>query len=97
MHQLRGGVCGNLETHARFPDRQHAFSSKGNRLGRPRVSVPQANIERLKREGLSLRAIAKQVGVSKTTILPAMYSRRYWSAWLAAIRGSIFQKLSCGH
>jgi DNA invertase Pin-like site-specific DNA recombinase len=52
------------------PDRP-GFSSKGNRLGRPRVTVPQAKIDRLKREGLSLRAIAKQVGVSKTTILRA--------------------------
>lgn len=33
--------------------------------------VPQAKIERLKRDGLSLRAVAKQVGVSKTTILRA--------------------------
>jgi hypothetical protein len=38
----------------------------------PRVSVPQGKVERLKREGLSLRAIARQIGVSKTTILRAM-------------------------
>jgi DNA invertase Pin-like site-specific DNA recombinase len=53
------------------PDRP-GFSSKGNRLGRPRVGVPRAKIERLKREGVSLREIARQVGVSKTTILRAL-------------------------
>jgi len=53
------------------PDRP-GFSSKGNRLGRPRVIVPQAKIERLKLEGLSLRAIAKQIGVSKTTVVRAL-------------------------
>jgi DNA invertase Pin-like site-specific DNA recombinase len=50
------------------PDKP-GYSSKGNRLGRPRVGVPVAKIERLKREGVSLREIARQVGVSKTTIL----------------------------
>jgi DNA invertase Pin-like site-specific DNA recombinase len=53
------------------PDKP-GFSSKGNRLGRPRVGVPVAKIERLKREGVSLREIARQVGVSKTTILRAL-------------------------
>lgn len=48
--------------------------AKGTRLGRPRVSVPQAKIERLKAQGLSLRAIAQQVGVSKTTIMRACAS-----------------------
>jgi IS30 family transposase len=31
-----------------------------------------AKIERLKREGVNLREIARQVGVSKTTILRAL-------------------------
>jgi DNA invertase Pin-like site-specific DNA recombinase len=53
------------------PDKP-GYSSKGNRLGRPRVGVPVAKIERLKREGVSLREIARQVGVSKTTILRAL-------------------------
>ena len=53
------------------PDKP-GFSSRGKRLGRPRVSVPQAKVERLKREGLSLRAIAREIGVSKTTILRAI-------------------------
>jgi len=53
------------------PDRP-GFSSKGNRLGRPRVGVPRAKIERLNREGVSLREIARQVRVSKTTILRAL-------------------------
>jgi DNA invertase Pin-like site-specific DNA recombinase len=53
------------------PDKP-GYSSKGNRLGRPRVGVPVAKIERLKREGVNLREIARQVGVSKTTILRAL-------------------------
>lgn len=48
--------------------------AKGVRLGRPRVIVPQAKVERLKHEGLSLRAIAKQLGVSKTTIMRSLSS-----------------------
>jgi hypothetical protein len=61
----------NPANHALHNPDKPGFSSRGDRLGRPRVLVPQGKIERLTREGLSLRAIAKQVGVSKTTILRA--------------------------
>jgi DNA invertase Pin-like site-specific DNA recombinase len=43
--------------------------AKGKKLGRPRVKVPVAAVERLRSEGLSWAAIAKQVGVDKATLL----------------------------
>lgn len=43
--------------------------AKGKRLGRPRLVVSRAKVERLHREGKSLRAIAKQMGVSKTSVM----------------------------
>jgi DNA invertase Pin-like site-specific DNA recombinase len=43
--------------------------AKGKRLGRPRHAYPQANVERLRRQGLSWGAIAKRTGIPKATLL----------------------------
>jgi len=40
----------------------------GKKLGRPRVSVDAEKIHSLRSKGLSLRAIAKETGVSRTTV-----------------------------
>ncbi len=40
----------------------------GKKLGRPRVSVDIEKIQQLRSQGLSLRAIAKETGVSRTTV-----------------------------
>jgi len=40
----------------------------GKKLGRPRVSVDTEKIHWLRSKGLSLRAIAKETGVSRTTV-----------------------------
>ncbi len=40
----------------------------GKKLGRPRVSVDTEKIHSLRSKGLSLRAIAKETGVSRTTV-----------------------------
>jgi len=40
----------------------------GKRLGRPKVEVDGEAIQRLRSEGLSLRAIARKMRVSRTTI-----------------------------
>jgi len=40
----------------------------GKRLGRPRVNVDVREIRQLRSEGLSLRAIASQVGISHTRV-----------------------------
>ena len=42
--------------------------SEGRKLGRPRVAVNPSEIARLKAEGLSLRAIARSLGVSEGTV-----------------------------
>ena len=42
---------------------------QGKRLGRPRVDVDHDTIAELKAQGLSLRAIAKETGVSHTTVM----------------------------
>ena len=41
---------------------------EGKTLGRPRVIVNRDKVARLKTEGLSVRAIAQQLGVSKSTV-----------------------------
>ena len=43
--------------------------NKGKRLGRPRVPVDAKEIQRLRSQGLSLRAIGRKIGVSRTTVL----------------------------
>jgi DNA invertase Pin-like site-specific DNA recombinase len=43
--------------------------AKGKRLGRPRVSVSATKVQELRREGLTLRDIAKRCRVSKTTVI----------------------------
>jgi DNA invertase Pin-like site-specific DNA recombinase len=43
--------------------------AKGKRLGRPRQVFPQAQMERLRAEGLSWAAIARRIGVPKSTLL----------------------------
>ncbi len=40
----------------------------GKKLGRPRAVVDAEEVQRLRSEGLSLRAIAKETGVSRTTV-----------------------------
>ena len=40
----------------------------GTKLGRPRVGVDRRRIARLRAEGLSLRQIAEQTGISRTTV-----------------------------
>jgi len=40
----------------------------GKRLGRPRVKVDVQEILRMRSQGLSLRAIAKETGISRTTV-----------------------------
>jgi len=40
----------------------------GKKLGRPKASVDTETIHRLRSKGLSLRAIAKETGVSRTTV-----------------------------
>jgi len=46
--------------------------AKGKRLGRPRVSVSAAKVQELRREGLTLRDIAKRCHVSKTSVIRAL-------------------------
>jgi DNA invertase Pin-like site-specific DNA recombinase len=43
--------------------------AKGKRLGRPRHSYPQGQVERLRAEGLSWGEIAKRTGIPKATLL----------------------------
>jgi DNA invertase Pin-like site-specific DNA recombinase len=40
----------------------------GKRLGRPRLSIDLEKIQKLRSQGLSLRAIAKATGISRTTV-----------------------------
>jgi len=46
----------------------------GKKLGRPRVAVDTEKIHRLRSKGLSLRAIAKETGVSRTTVSDVLSS-----------------------
>jgi DNA invertase Pin-like site-specific DNA recombinase len=46
----------------------------GRRLGRPRVVVDADKVRALRAEGLSLRAIAAQTGVSSTTVMEILRS-----------------------
>jgi len=46
----------------------------GKKLGRPRASVDTEKIHRLRSKGLSLRAIAKETGVSRTTVSDVLSS-----------------------
>jgi DNA invertase Pin-like site-specific DNA recombinase len=41
---------------------------QGNKLGRPALSVDTDQIRQLRSEGLSLRAIERQIGISHTKI-----------------------------
>ena len=43
--------------------------AKGKRLGRPRHSYPQGQVERLRADGLSWGEIAKRTGIPKATLL----------------------------
>jgi len=40
----------------------------GKKLGRPRVEVDPAQIQKMRSRGLSLRAIGKQIGISRTKV-----------------------------
>jgi len=42
--------------------------SEGRRLGRPKVAVNPADIARLRAQGLSLRAIARQLGIGDGSV-----------------------------
>jgi len=46
----------------------------GKKLGRPRATVDTEKIHRLRSKGLSLRAIAKETGVSRTTVSDVLSS-----------------------
>jgi len=46
----------------------------GKKLGRPRVKVDAQEILRMRSKGLSLRAIAKETGVSRTTVSDVLSS-----------------------
>ncbi|MDA2924022.1 recombinase family protein [Acidobacteria bacterium AH-259-L09] len=46
----------------------------GTRLGRPSVSVDQEKIRKLRTQGLSLRAIGKEMGVSRTKVFEVLRS-----------------------
>ena len=46
----------------------------GKKLGRPRVSVDPQQLRELRSKGLSLRAIAKETGVSRTTVSDVLSS-----------------------
>jgi len=46
----------------------------GKKLGRPRASVDTGKIHLLRSKGLSLRAIAKETGVSRTTVSDVLSS-----------------------
>lgn len=46
----------------------------GKKLGRPRVTVDTEKIHSLRSKGLSLRAIAKETGVSRTTVSDVLSS-----------------------
>jgi len=46
----------------------------GKKLGRPKSSVDTEKIRRLRSKGLSLRAIAKETGVSRTTVSEVLSS-----------------------
>jgi len=42
--------------------------ANGRKLGRPRVEVDPAQIQKMRSRGLSLRAIGKQIGISRTKV-----------------------------
>ncbi len=46
----------------------------GKKLGRPRAVVDVEDIQRLRSKGLSLRAVAKETGVSRTTVSDVLRS-----------------------
>ena len=46
----------------------------GKRLGRPRLAIDLEKIQKLRSQGLSLRAIAKETGVSRTTVSDVLSS-----------------------
>jgi len=45
--------------------------ANGKKLGRPRAAINPAEVQRLREQGLSLRAIARQLGVSHPTVMAA--------------------------
>ena len=50
--------------------------AKGTKLGRPKVEVDQAKVKALHKEGKSLRKIATQLKVSKTTVERVLDNRK---------------------
>jgi len=46
----------------------------GKRLGRPKLQVDSTQVLRLRSEGLSLRAIAQEMGISRTTVSQILQS-----------------------
>ncbi len=49
-----------------------AAKKRGKRLGRPRVHVPIAEARRLLAEGLSLTAVARHLGIARSTLQRAL-------------------------
>ena len=63
----------NFGNYVRVTDSLPRFSS-GKQLGRPRVNVDVREIRQLRSDGMSLRAIASQVGISHTRVAQLLQS-----------------------
>ena len=81
------GVLAEVER-AWIVERTHAglrrARAQGKRLGRPRVIVDTARLQRLLAEGMSYRAAARQLGVSEGAVRLAMRRDRQRGAPAAA-------------
>ena len=63
----------NFGNYVRVTDSLPRFSS-GKQLGRPRVNIDVREIRQLRSDGMSLRAIASQVGISHTRVAQLLQS-----------------------
>ena len=52
-----------------------AARRRGKRIGRPRVHVPRARAQALLREGRSVSAVARELGVARSTLQRALRSK----------------------
>ncbi len=71
LHGLIGGLA-RLERDLR--GRVEARQKPGRGPGRPRIEFDLAEVRRLRDKGLSLRAIARRLGISKSTVARALRS-----------------------
>lgn len=67
---------------------------RGKKLGRPRVAVDIYKAEALVRAGQSLRQIAKQLGVGRTTIARALAANGGWPKNVSASGGGKPRKIA---